>query len=189
MKIERLHPETRSSIMSIMYVGLLAIMLFLAALFSSCSATKRLRWINANHPQASAQFYAERYPVIEKTEVRIDTVTNIAYMPSEVMYVDCDSAALHRTETGRLLVSIPCPPTQLITHLVTKDSIVRVENRAALEASRLQLADVQKKYESCRKWRNYAMCYSGFLTFILLVFAAFKVWGLKGRLVRSVAGV
>lgn len=154
MKTERLAPESCNAISTICYLTGLGLLLTVAVLTCSCNPTKRLRAIDAKHPLATATFCAERFPVTENTTVRVDTVTDVQYLPAEPYYIDCDSARLHRTDTGRLLVHVPCPPAQLITRLVTKDSIVRVENRAAIVAARLTADKWQAKHETVIKWRN-----------------------------------
>ncbi len=154
---------------------LIFLWLLLAAAMSvimfACTPQKRLARMAHKNPLAAAIVCADMFPVKESVEVRYDTVSNTLYMPGEVMYVDCDSAKAHRQDTGRLVVRIPCPPMQLITRLVTKDSIVRVENTAALYAARTQSGEWQAKCLSARHTRNILWCIAG----ILLAYTVFRI--------------
>jgi hypothetical protein len=156
---------------------LMAVALLLLTI-ASCSPARRLASISAAHPEAAAALCAQLYPVKEMSTVVTQTRIDTQYLQGRPVYVDCDSAAARRKagDTARLIVAVPCPPPQLITRLVTKDSIVRVESTAALVAARderqaaiLQATELRSGRNS---WRLVALLLIGYCAVRL----ALRLW-------------
>lgn len=183
---EPIHPESRANICTITYLAALAVMLFvLALLLGSCDTSKRLQIIKAKHPRAAAKFCAEEYPIVEKVSVRVDTVTTYELVPGVPVYLDCDSAIKYRTDTNKVLVRVPCPDQQLITHWVTKDSIVTQMSTAALDTANRASAVWRGKYEAVKTTRDRLWWAAGIGWALILGSVAWKFFGGRMRLISG----
>lgn len=153
----------------ILYVlAALGVLLF----FISCNTEKEILSKAAKHPQAVAAACAQLFPIKENITVRVDTVTQTVKLPAEYVIVNCDSAEHHRTDsTTTMYVRVPCPPQEVITKLVTKDSIVREENTARITSLEYQInnskAEAIRLQHGRNLWRKFAI--------ILMAYTAIRI--------------
>lgn len=151
------------------------------AFLASCSPATRLNRLASKAPLAAAGMCARMYPVRESVDVRIETRTDTQYRSGPVVFVDCDSANARRYpgDTSRLIVAAPCPPARLIRTLVTKDSIVRIENTAALYEARSEARSAELQVASLTKsrqiWRLFALILFAYTALRLVAKAWLKV--------------
>ena len=128
--------------------------IILLVLLCSCNAQKRFATIAAKHPNDAAHACAALFPVHDSVIVHTDTVTTTTQGETQYVTVNCDSAVKYKHDTTGVLVRLACPPAQLITKVVTKDSIVYVENTARIKALEGDATKANDKVDRLKKGRN-----------------------------------
>lgn len=128
-------------------------------ILSACSPQRRLDRLAAANPEAAASTCAKMFPVRESSNVRIERTTDTIRTAGAVVYVDCDSAQLTREihDTVRLRIPVRCPDHQTIRAFERRDSIVFIENTAAVIAAESNERDAVVKAAQAGKARQMWM--------------------------------
>lgn len=116
-------------------------------LLTSCVSSKKVHKYLDKHPEEAAQFCAEAFPVKDTVIVRDSIRFDTLYLETEPEIIR-DSFWL-KGDTIIRQVTKNCPPHQVVTKTVTKDSLIIRRDRAyetvqANEITRL-LKEMQKK--------------------------------------------
>lgn len=120
----------------------------LSGFLASCSAEYHLYRAERKDPSIIPATCAKRYPVKEKDSTSIRYIPgNTVYLPSEPVYVNCDSAA-KADPTGSTKTQVPCPPCPYTvdTMLYYKERIQ--ESTAALELKEIEFKRAEKSRDS-----------------------------------------
>jgi hypothetical protein len=132
----------------------LIVITFLALGFCGCSASKKAHSYFNEHPEEFAKDCADAYPVKDSIIVRDSTSYDTLYVDNEVVLRD----TVTRTIEGKTQVFYrekKCPPHEVITKTVRKDSII-IRRDTAKETALKQDFDAEKlrseKYKDKFNW-------------------------------------
>jgi hypothetical protein len=101
-------------------VALAVLVLMMASAFSGCTTQRKVEKWNDKHPVKSAKYCTSRFPPIEWTRERVDTLLDTITITQplyvfDTLYVEGDTVVL----------KTKCPPSQTITKTVTKEKEIR----------------------------------------------------------------
>lgn len=116
-----------------LFIGLFVFIL-ICIVSASCTTQLKVEKWNRAHPVEAAEYCAETFPVVDQTEVRVDTLSDTVTVVRSISVFD----TLYM-EGKPVLVHTKCPPSQVITRTIRKDSLIRRENTARVEALTGQL--------------------------------------------------